>query len=234
MNLKKICKHLIPAIKCIFDFRKEPLRFPWRNLRTQKVSPWHVSIGEILLNKVNTNRVLIIYYKLLSTYPTPCELANASPDKIEHMLKPLGLQHKKTLTLIEVSRLLCEEKDIEILKQKLKKVKGIGKNTYNAILLFGFDEPRPLMDGVIGRVLKRIFGFNWKKRFYEDKNAWNFSEQLLKCSIKNGFDPKIFYYNLLDIGREICLHRKPLCKQCSCNAICKYYKSKEKLSQASF
>lgn len=214
---------IINFLKCTFHSKEILEDFPWRNLPKNKVSPWEVAIGEVLLNRVSATRVLPIYKELIENYPSPCELSKIEPKELEKILKSLGLQKKKTNLLIELSQMFCYEKEEEKIKKALKKTKGIGKSTYNAIMLFGFEEPVPLMDGVIGRVLGRIFNLKWKNKVVMDKSAWLLSNKLLSCIIsKNLGNPKVFYYFLLDLGRNFCFRIRPKCEFCPCYKICSY------------
>jgi A/G-specific adenine glycosylase len=223
-DLKYRCgNQVVSFLRCIFHSKEVLENFPWRNLPNNKVSPWEVSIGEILLSRVNANRVLPIYESLVSKYASPCELSKIEQAKLEKILKPLGLQKKKASLLIEVSKIFCKEKDKERIEKALRKINGIGKNTYNAIMLFGFEEPVPLMDGVIGRVIERVFNKKWKGKAVTDKKAWLLSTELLSCIINEDLgDPKVFYYLLLDVGRNFCLRTNPKCKVCPCRQVCSY------------
>ncbi len=82
------------------------------------------------------------------------------------------------------------------------------------------------MDGVIGRIIGRVFNKNWKGKAVTDKNAWLLSERLLSCIIKEKLgDPKVFYYILLDIGRSYCFRINPKCRVCPCLQVCSYAKN---------
>lgn len=100
----------------------------------------------------------------------------------------------------------------------LKKLKGIGDYSANAVLCFGFKLKRPLLDSNFIRIYKRVFDVSPKtKTAKSDKYLWDFSEALLPDSnfIK-------FNYAILDLGGNICISRKPKCNICPLTRICFY------------
>ncbi len=117
---------IVNFLKCVIRSKENLESFPWRNLSNNKISPWEVSIGEILLNRVSASRVLPVYKNLIDKYTSPCELSKIEKEKLEKFLKPLGLQKKKANLLIEVSKIFCMEKGKEKIKKVLKKINGIG------------------------------------------------------------------------------------------------------------
>jgi len=168
---------------------------------------------------VSAERVLPVFKDVVARYPSPRELSAAPLKDVAELIKPLGLQDKKAATLKAVSDVFCQLKNVEDAKKALRKVKGLGRNTYNAVLLFGFNEKRPLMDGVIGRVLGRVFGKTWKGKAVTDVNAWKLSEELIKnASVE---EAKTFYYGVLDVGRKVCKRSSPTCTTCPLKDFCR-------------
>lgn len=104
--------------------------------------------------------------------------------------------------------------------ENLKKLKGIGDYSANAILCFGFSEKRPLLDANFIRIYKRVFNIASKKKTAKtDKFLWNFSENLLPD--KNFID---FNYGILDIGGNICTPKNPKCLECPLKDLCNFFK----------
>jgi len=198
--------------------------FPWRNLDSNRVTPWGVALGEILLNRVSANRALPVFNEILSKYPDPCSLGKENEKELEGILTPLGLQKKKATLIVNVAELFCRySDDTSKLLVHLNKLKGMGKYTYNAIMLFGFEEKVALVDGVIGRVLGRVFGKKWKGKAVTDKRAWKLSATLVENLSPR--DTKWLYYGILDLGRKVCKLSKPDCMECLLSEICSFKRS---------
>ena len=201
--------------------------FPWRSLNNNNtlMTIWKVALGEILLNRVSATRVLPVFEKIIAKYPHPCSLRKNKDEKeLEKVLTPLGLQKKKANLIVSVAELFCHYgNDKTKLLIHLANVEGMGKYTYNAVLLFGFEEKVPLVDGVIGRVIGRLFGRKWKGKAVTDKRAWKLSASLIENLDTQ--DAKRLYYGMLDLGRKICKLRKPNCKECPLKELCIYAES---------
>ena len=198
--------------------------FPWRSLNGNRTTPWEVALGEILLNRVSADRVLPVYNEILKRYSDPCLLGKEKKEELEEVLTPLGLQRKKASVLIDVAELFCRYGDdpYELLRY-LRKLKGMGRYTYNAILLFGFGKKVALVDGVIGRVLGRVFGKEWKGKAVVDKEAWKLSANLIEGLSSK--DAKRLYYGILDLGRKVCKLTRPLCTECPLGKLCDFRRS---------
>jgi len=197
-------------------------RLPWRYfddepVQVQREILWRVVVGEVLLGRTPTERVLPVFYDLIELAPNPTSFLCVEDETLIAKLKPLGLQRKKLSTLKEIARILATN-DLQDLEEKLKKVKGIGKNTLNAILLFGLCKNQPLMDGTIGRVVSRVLGIKWKaKKAVLDKCAWYVSSLLVYEDCKK---TKLLFYGLLDVGRKYCKVKKTDCTHCPLLILC--------------
>ncbi|GAH00814.1 unnamed protein product, partial [marine sediment metagenome] len=104
----------------------------------------------------------------------------------------------------------------------LKKLEGIGNYSANAILCFGFNQRRPLLDSNFIRVYNRVFNITSKtKTAKNDKFLWEFSELLLPN--KNFIN---FNYAILDLGGNICITFKPKCHICPLSKICFFFSNR--------
>lgn len=228
----KNCSEIIQSKRLLYYFRDlvlswatkhvEPL--PWRVTNYNYTGNlhktlWKVVVAEVLLGRTPTERVLPIFNKIIDAAPTPASFVRLDYNYLVNELKPLGLQKKKVKTLKEVAKVLTmgKLKDVE---SELKKIKGIGKNTLNAILLFGLCKNRPLMDETIGRVVSRVLGIKWKsKKAVLDKCAWYVSSLLVYDDCNK---TKLLFYGLIDIGRKYCKVKNPRCTNCPLIHFCKY------------
>ena len=97
-------------------------------------------------------------------------------------------------------------------REQLLKVKGIGPETADSILLYAFDRPVFVIDAYTKRIFERL-GYKAK-----DYDGWQrlFMDNLLK-------DSKLFneYHALLvELGKNHC-KKKPICKECPIQKFCK-------------
>lgn len=190
--------------------------FPWR--KTSDI--WCIALAEILLARTPAHRVLPVYQNLVKRYPSPISVNTKDlPDLVE-ILKPLGLQEKKAVQIKALADILRQRKNKEVLMEELKEVPGMGKYSYNAVLLFGFKIVRPIVDGNIGRIFSRYFGLQWKGKAVSDNKAWNLAYELVPKEVSKAIT---YSYGLLDFGSEVC-KKKPNCATCPLRTCCEFFK----------
>ena len=194
---------------------------PWRNTN----NPWHVLIAGLLLKKTTTKQVLQIYSKFIDKYPNPKAILESSKDEIRNLIKPLGLEHRRTELIMRLSLIILDEFEGKIpsTRKELKKLPGIGDYIASEVLLIAYNKPKPLLDRNMIRVLERIFSLKTtKKRAHTDPKLWAFAEKLIPTDPEKA---KAFNYGVLDFARKICTARNPKCTSCPIRNICNTYRS---------
>jgi A/G-specific adenine glycosylase len=118
---------------------------------------------------------------------------------------------------------------------------GIGRYTAGAICSIAFNQPRPILDGNVIRVLTRVFGIDGSpKEKSVNAHLWHLAERLvesaaasaeisnLKSQISNprpkisNFKSQISNLNesLMELGALICIPRQPNCHICPITRWC--------------
>ena len=180
---------------------------PWRNIK----DPYAIYISEVMLQQTQVATVLDrYYYPFLEEFPTLQALARASQDDVLKAWEGLGY-YSRARNLHKAAQIVFQEglpTDIDA----LQRLPGIGKNTAHAIAAFAFQQPVPVMEANVRRVLHRIFA--WETA--NDKQLWEAAYHMVDTH--NAFD-----YNqaMMDIGSLICVKSSPKCKYCPLNSICK-------------
>ncbi len=178
-------------------------------------------ISEILLTRTNAAQVIPIYIRFMEKYPMLNDFLEASYEVLLDLIKTLGLLYraKKMMKLIESIK---ENYEMKIPKTfyKLKNLPGIGDYGANAILCFGYNKNKPLIDTNFIRVFKRVLNISPKTKTPKtDKYLWDFAEGLVpdKSFVE-------YNYGVIDFASKVCLSRNPRCKDCTMNQICYHYK----------
>jgi len=158
----------------------------------------------------------------MKLYPNLEKFFRINVKKVKELIKPLGLAYRAE-GLKKVSDKIRHEFDKKVPNnlKDLKALFAVGDYGANAVLCFGFNKKRPLLDTNFIRIYKRIFNIvSEKKRPKSDKMLWAFSEYLLpeKRYVE-------FNYGVLDFGGNICTSKKPKCENCLINEICFYYRN---------
>jgi len=150
---------------------------------------------------------------------------DADPESIIAAIRPAGLSNQKGPRIQQVLAGISNERgslDLQFLKDLpleearrwLMKFKGVGPKTAAIVLLFSFGRPAFPVDTHIYRVTGRI-GLRPENMSVEQ--AHQHLEKLLP--------PESFYaahLNIIRLGREICLARKPACPRCPLREVCKF------------
>jgi A/G-specific adenine glycosylase len=112
--------------------------------------------------------------------------------------------------------------------EELKKIKGIGDYTANALISIGMNQRALAIDANIERVLSRYFTFP------EEKGPRLMKRIAKEFENKKILNQKISFRELnealMDVGRVLCKARSVSCELCPLNETCQAYKSNKALS----
>ncbi len=204
----------------ILEWWKQNKRtFPWR----QTNNIYELLIAELLLRKTTAEQVNSIYTRILEKYPTPEILCKANEKELQQLLKPLGMQYSRSKLLKKLACYLSKLKLNEAIDIKqLKQLPGVGPYTANAVLCMLQNEPIPMVDTNVIRILKRVFGIkSQKKRPRNDPLIWKKAKELIPE--KNA---KEFNLALIDFASLICKAGKPKCENCFAKDYCQHFSQK--------
>lgn len=144
--------------------------------------------------------------------------------KLANLIKSSGYYNQKAKKLKAFSDYLkkfdfdfdnLKKKKLNILREELLKIHGIGKETADSILLYALNKPIFVIDAYTKRIFQRL-GLADEKTNYDDLQNL-FEKNLTK-------DSKLFneYHALLvRLGKDVC-KKKPICNECPLIATCSY------------
>ena len=187
--------------------------FPWRKSKCA----YRVWLSEIILQQTKTSQGLSYYNKIIKTFPTIKELAEASEEQILKLWQGLGYYSRArnlhfTAKYIQYNLNGVFPNDYN----SLLKLKGIGPYTAAAISSICFNEKRAAVDGNVYRILARVF--NIDTAINSSKGIKTFQE--LANSLISDRNPGDYNQSMMDIGATICTPKNPKCNQCPLNSIC--------------
>lgn len=193
---------------------------PWRNTK----NPYVILVSEIMLRKTTAQQVANIFNVFFSKYPSPKELAQADENELRELLKPLGMEHKRSKELIKLAKTLIDKHKGQIPRtlEELLSLPGVGKYTAGAVMCMAYGQDEAMVDTNVVRIITRYFNFkSTRKRPRDDPALWEFVKSLIppgKC--------REFNLGLLDFANSICRARKPECEKCPLRSYCRYYLTK--------
>lgn len=198
-------------------FKNNTRKLPWKAYK----DAYTIWLSEVLLQQTRVQQGLPYFNIFKQTYPNVFDMAKASEDEILKLWEGLGyyararnMHYTAQYVVNELNGVFPEN------YQGLLKLKGIGEYTAAAIASFAYNEPVPVIDGNVYRLLSRYFGIKTpidttvgKKKFKKIAN-----ENLVKNKAA------IYNQAIMDFGALHCTPRKPNCTVCPLKKNCKALK----------
>ncbi|MCL2316566.1 MAG: A/G-specific adenine glycosylase [Actinomycetia bacterium] len=126
---------------------------PWR---APGVSPWGVLVSEIMLQQTPAVRVEPVWRAWLDRWPSPADLADASPAEAIRAWGRLGYP-RRALRLHEAARVIVDRWDgvVPSTLEALRGLPGVGEYTAAAVAVFAYRRRALVLDTNIRRVIAR-------------------------------------------------------------------------------
>ena len=133
-------------------------------------------------------------------------------EELHFFVQPTGFYRQKSIYLKEVAKFIRSLKGAIPKRGDLLRVKGIGKETADVILLYAYNVPSFVIDRYTLRWLERFIG-----RGFNYDTAKGLFEEFLP---KNVPVYKEFHALLDELGKNFCLKREPKCDICPLRERC--------------
>ena len=170
-------------------YRQNAKDLPWRHTQ----DPYAILVSEVMLQQTQVSRVVPRYLAWLERWPTVEELAAATPADVITEWAGMGYNRRAVL-LHRCAIAVADMGGFPREPAELQRLPGVGPYTAAAIACFAFGAQVAAPDTNAKRVLERAFGdpdvTPPPSRAYE----WNQA--------------------LFDLGREVCIARRPRCELC--------------------
>ena len=202
--------------RLIHWFKLNCRKFPWRK---KSASKYQLIIAEVLLQRTQAETVSRFYPRFIKKFPSWKVLARAKKKDLQNFLKPIGLWRQRANAIKNLSTEMAKRNGrFPKTREEIEKIPAVGQYIANAVLMFCHNQPQPLLDVNMARVLERFFG----PRKLADIRYDPYLQQLAKDVLpRRKF--KEFNWAILDFAALICRHRNPLCNQCCLNQRCCYF-----------
>jgi len=192
-------------------YRRNRRDLPWRRDR----DPYRVWVSEVMLQQTTVRAVLPYYEAFLEALPDMKALAAADEERVLALWSGLGYYHRARNLWRGARHVVerCGGRFPRTLESALA-IPGVGLYTASAILSICYDQPLPVVDGNVRRVLARLqalSGPEWRR----DAAFYNRAEELLDRSAPGDWNQA-----LMELGATICTPRRPGCEACPLRAEC--------------
>lgn len=195
-------------------FSEHQRTLPWRN----DYQPYHVWISEIMGQQTQMERVVHYFNNWIVLFPDIKSVASAPEQSILKTWEGLGY-YSRARNIQKTASLLVQEHDAEIPAdyQVLLSLPGIGPYTAAAIMSIAFNEPVPLLDANVERVLCRVLDLDLPvKHKITRQQLTQFSASLLPED-----QPRNFNQALMELGALVCKPKSPDCFCCPVRNYCR-------------
>lgn len=182
---------------------------PWR---APGCSPWGVLVSEVMLQQTPVARVLPVWQRWLSRWPTPGDLAAASPGEAVREWGRLGYP-RRALRLHAAAGVIRDAHDGEVPSDEatLRTLPGIGDYTAAAVAAFAFGRRATVVDTNVRRVQARaVTGVALPAP------ALTRAEVALATALLPDEDADAATWNVavMELGALVCTARAPRCGAC--------------------
>ncbi|NYT18667.1 MAG: endonuclease III [Methanobacteriales archaeon] len=178
--------------------------------------PYRVLIRTILSQRTRDDNTDRATAQLFDEYPTLEDVASATPEELEPLIRPAGFYHVKARRIIEVSQMLQEEYG-GVVPEKMEELlllPGVGRKTANCVLVYAFQKPAIPVDVHVHRISNRL-------GLVDTKTPEETEVELERIV------PRKYWIELNDLmvqfGQTICRPVNPLHEICPLADICLYY-----------
>jgi len=197
-------------------FKKNKRDLPWRN-----TTPWGVMVSEYMLQQTPVNRVLPKWHEWMQRWPTPQDLAKATPAQVITAWGRLGYP-RRALRLHAAAQIITEDFNNQVPEDAatLQTLPGIGEYTAAAITAFAFEQQSLVMDVNIRRLLTRIIDGN-----EHPKPAPTTKEKASRLALKPDKNAHIWAAATMELGALVCTSKNPICEKCPVISQCNWRKN---------
>lgn len=177
-------------------------------------SNFELLIAVVLSAQTTDIKVNKVTEVLFDKYPDVFSLAKANLNDVEEIIKPLGLYHNKAKNIINLSKVLVDDFDGQVVNDRktLESLSGVGHKSANIVLNNCFGVPAFAVDTHVSRVSKRL-GIADK-----DDDVKKIEEKLMAYFPKTLWGK--LHHQFIFFGRYKCKAIKPDCINCPFNGLC--------------
>lgn len=180
---------------------------PWRNTK----DPYCIWISEIILQQTRVAQGYDYYHRFIRRFPDVTSLAAAEQEEVLKYWQGLGY-YSRARNLHEAAKDIVNRFE-GIFPQDYNAVlslKGVGEYTAAAIVSFAWNQPFPVVDGNVFRVLSRLYAID------TPIDSGSGKKQIMELA-QSLIDPKqadLHNQAIMEFGALQCTPQNPDCENC--------------------
>lgn len=198
-RIEEYLDYLFPEPKCELTYNND----------------YELLIAIVLSAQSTDKRVNTVTPIIFDKYKSLKDLKEADLEDLEQIIRVVGSQHKKASYVAEIARILDDEYNGVVPRDRdeLIKFPGVGRKTANVFLSEYYNEPAIAVDTHVERVSKRLGLAN------KNDNVLEIEKKLMKKLKKEVWAKR--HLQLVLFGRYHCKAIKPECSNCKLVDICR-------------
>ncbi|MDH6341364.1 A/G-specific adenine glycosylase [Parabacteroides sp. PFB2-12] len=186
---------------------KHKRELPWRETR----DPYTIWISEIILQQTRVAQGIDYFRRFMERFPDVASLAAAEEDEVLKYWQGLGY-YSRARNLHAAAREIMSRHQgrFPSTHKEVLALKGIGDYTAAAILSFAWNQPYPVVDGNVYRVLSRLFGISTPIDSSQGKKEFT----ALAAEIMPSDQAGLHNQAIMEFGALQCTPQQPDCSAC--------------------
>jgi A/G-specific adenine glycosylase len=191
---------------------------PWRRTR----DPYRIWVSEIMLQQTRVEVVRDFYRRWTRALPTVAALARAPYPVVLKLWEGLGY-YRRARHLHTAARVLARTSAgaLPRTSAELRQLPGIGPYTAAAIASIAFQEPVPVVDGNVARVLARVLAWRVDVTTPAAHRQLAALAQALLPTAPGAASPGDFNQAMMELGALVCVPANPRCAACPLRRVCR-------------
>jgi len=213
-------------------FARNARDLPWR----RTLDPYAIWISEIMLQQTQVKTVIPYWERWLSELPTVQAAAECPEPRLLKLWEGLGY-YRRARHLQKAARVIVKEHGGRFPRDfaTVLALPGVGRYTAGAICSIAYNQPVPILDGNVIRVLTRCFAVPGDPRDKTtNQQLWQLADQLVQAAARlapSSLAPlpshlllsgpcSALNQSLMELGATVCLPREPRCHECPLQRQC--------------
>ena len=187
--------------------------YPEAECELDHASAFELLVATILSAQATDVSVNMVTPTLFARYPTPADLAAATPEEIEPFINSIGLFRSKAKNLVGMATRLVDDYDGSVpgAMKDLVSLPGVGRKTANVVRSVALGLPGLPVDTHVGRLVRRL----------------DITQETDPVKVELALNPMIpaaergdFSLRVILHGRRVCFARNPACDRCVLASFC--------------
>jgi A/G-specific adenine glycosylase len=177
-----------------------------------------------MLQQTQVKTVVAYWERWMRALPDIRAVAQARPQALHKLWEGLGY-YTRVRNLQKAARVIQAEYGGKFPREfnQVLALPGIGRYTAGAICSIAYDQPTPVLDGNVIRILSRLFGIEGDpKKTPANARLWTLARELAEDASHSGpaGSCSCLSQALMELGATVCTPRQPACGVCPAAGLC--------------